>query len=121
MSSLSHVFARLRALPDGARGHEALRRGLGGTAVLGSSGFTAVARALWEPMRRSRATFTMRPSRRQLGTGTSAGDQRAKDARAGDQRAKDARAGGQPPMEPVRQTVLWGQLAQLFTPPAPGE
>ena len=40
MSSLSHVFARLRALPDGARGHEALRRGLGGTAVLGSSGFT---------------------------------------------------------------------------------
>ena len=62
-------------------------------------------------MRQSRATFTIRPSRRQLGTGTSAGDQRA----------KDARAGGQPPMEPVLQTVLWGQPVQLFTPPTPGE
>ncbi|WP_448756184.1 hypothetical protein [Actinomyces sp.] len=74
MSSLSHVFARLRALPDGAREHKALSRGLGGTAVLGSPGFTAVART-W----------------------------------------------CQPPMEPVLQTVLWGQPVQLFTPPTPRE
>ena len=57
-----------------AEAWEGLRRGLGGTAVLGSSGFTAVVRA-W----------------------------------------------GQPPMEPVLQTVLWGQPVQLFTPPTPGE
>jgi len=106
MSSLSHVFARLRALPDGARGHEALRRGLGGTAVLGSSGFTAVARPLGADAAVARYLHD---------------EVEPRAARGDDERAKDARAVGQPPMEPVRQTVLWGQPAQLFTPPAPGE
>ncbi|MBF0968547.1 MAG: hypothetical protein HXK08_04685 [Actinomyces sp.] len=98
---MSHVFARLRALPDGARGHEALRRGLGGTAVLGSSGFTTVARP--------------------LGTDAAVARYLHDEVEPRAARGDDERAGGQPPMEPVRQTVLWGQLAQLFIPPTPGE
>ena len=60
-----------------AEAWEGLRRGLGGTAVLRSSGFTAVARALWEPMRQSRATFTMRSSHGLLEATTSAPKTRA--------------------------------------------
>ncbi|WP_314569697.1 hypothetical protein [uncultured Actinomyces sp.] len=84
----------------------------------------------WDPpaSRQSRAASGNRCGSRARPLGTDAAvahylhdEVEPRAARGNGERAKDARAGGWPPMEPVRQTVLWGQPVQLFTPPTPGE